>query len=66
MRVFWWDLGLHLKPETKAEHTALLRLSEFFVGLGFPCDDDDLLPLELEWGVFKVVACDDVKGDCGD
>jgi hypothetical protein len=26
MKIFWWQLGLHLEPETKQEHDALCLL----------------------------------------
>lgn len=44
MRVYWWQAGLHLEPESKEERAALGRLGEFFSGLGFLGDPDDQLP----------------------
>lgn len=34
MRVFWWQAGLHLEPESDRDRTALLRLQEALEGLG--------------------------------
>jgi len=34
MRVYWWQAGLHLEPESDQERTALLRLQEGLAGLG--------------------------------
>ena len=34
MRVFWWQGGLHLEPQTDAECTALQRLQEALAGFG--------------------------------
>ncbi len=34
MRVYWYQLGLHFKPETRKDTAALKRLLKFFEGLG--------------------------------
>lgn len=35
MRVFWWQAGLHLEPQSESERDALLRLQEaLMLGLG--------------------------------
>jgi hypothetical protein len=41
MRVYWWQAGLHLEPESKTERAALKQLGGFFSGLGFLGDPND-------------------------
>jgi hypothetical protein len=35
MRIWWWQAGLHLKPETKEENEALKSLAACFRQLGY-------------------------------
>jgi len=34
MKIYWWDCGLHLKPESLADSAALSKLAESFSELG--------------------------------
>src|SRR5262245_7771161 len=38
MRVYWWQAGLHLEPQTEAEFVALQRLQEALTSLGSGVD----------------------------